>query len=90
MKDVRNVTIRQLIIACGVSRKLPIKEIIHIADCTRVYYYKCINRNNFPELVSLFDALPLDKDTSEYKGLSTVIMEIARLLYIIGEKDAKS
>lgn len=85
-ETIRDATVKQLIIAFGVSRDLPIVEIIKIASCTRVYFYKVKRKLFFDQLVLIFKMLPYDKDTKEYKGLNTALMEIARLFYSIGEK----
>lgn len=86
MVKFKTFTIRQFIIAFGLSRELSINEICRIADCTRMYYYKLLKSGKLKDLIPAFHGLPLDKDTKEYKGLSTALMEVARLIYTIGEK----
>ena len=83
---IKNYTIKQLIIAAGLTRKLDRKEICRIADCVNSYITYVTHTVGFNEIQSMFDHLPYDKDTKEYKGLGTILMDIARLLYNLGEK----
>ena len=90
MKKFKEYTLRQFIVAYGISRELTINEICELAGCTRVYYYKLIKTHRIDELIPMFRILPPDKDTKIHNGLGTALMETARLIYAMGEKtDAK-
>lgn len=79
-------TVLQLSIAAGLSRKLERSEICRIVGCTQGYISKLMNNEDFLDLIKMFDILPPDNDTKEYKGVGTVMMDVGRLLYLHGEK----
>jgi hypothetical protein len=79
-------TVMQLIIAAGKSRRLDRSEICRISTCTQGYITKLLDKPEFNDLVKMFDMLPPDNDTKIYNGLSTVMMDVGRLIYLHGEK----
>lgn len=84
--NLNSFTVMQLLIACGMSRGLSRREICKKADASPAYIVKCMKDDKFLKLVTYFKAMPYDKDTVEYKGLSTLYMDIGRLFYQNGEK----
>jgi hypothetical protein len=82
---LNNFTVKQLLIAAGLARKLSRTEICRVTGCVTSYITKSLNRPDFTRLVDRFQKLPADKDTNEYKGLGTLLMEVGRLLYLEGE-----
>ena len=79
-------TMVQLMIAAGLARKLERSEICRITGCTQGYITKLLVKPEFDTLVKAFNILPNDKDTQTYNGLSTIMMEVGRLIYLHGEK----
>ena len=83
----REYTLKQLIIACGIARKLTLMEICRVADCTKPYYFKCKKQADIQQLIVEFSRLPLEGDIREYNGLPTIMMMIAQFLYSLAEKE---
>jgi len=80
-----NYTIKQMMIAVGLAKGLTRIEICRVGGCDNSYITKSLKRDEFNYLIKKFKNLPEDKDTKEYKGISTLYMEIGRLLYTEGE-----
>jgi hypothetical protein len=79
-------TVLQLIVACGLSRRLERSEICRISNCTQGYITKLLMKQDFHDLVTMFQLLPPDNDTEEYQGRRTIMMEVGRLIYLYGDK----
>lgn len=86
--NINKFTVKQLIIASGTARKLDRKEIARIAKCVPSYITYMDTVDGFSDLIKMFQLLPHDQDTKEYKGLATIYMEIGRLFYGLGDNNA--
>lgn len=84
---LNNFTVKQLLIAAGLARHLTRTEICRVTGCVNSYITKSLNNSEFTRLVTKFEKLPADKDTKEYKGLGTLLMEVGRLFYQEGENN---
>lgn len=85
---IPDLTIKKLIIAAGLARKLARNEICRIAECVPSYIPYLLHDPEFVGLEKLFEVLPPDNDTKVYKGLGTILMDIGRYIYMMGEKQA--
>jgi len=79
-------TSKQLLIAAGLSRNITRNQICLDTGCVQSYITKNLKSDEFKQLVMRFKGLPLDKDTQEYHGLTTLYKEVARLFWSESEK----
>lgn len=84
--SVNKLTITQLIVACGLSRNIPRREICRVANCTASYITRLMHEVEFMRLIDMFSNLPVDPDTKMYKGLGTLMQDVGRFIYNHGEK----
>ena len=86
---MNDFTLKQLLIAAGLSKGITRTEICRVAECGNSYISKNLNNPEFRKLKQRFSELPEDKDTKEYKGVGTLFMEVGRFLYFEGENFGK-
>lgn len=87
--NLNDYTVKQLIIACGIARGLTRTEICRISSCVPSYITKIEETEKIKDLIKSFQLLPADKDTKIYQGIGTILLEIGRLIYSIGELNLK-
>jgi hypothetical protein len=84
---LHNFTLRQMVIAAGTARGLDRNRCIQLANCSVNSYHKVLKTDGFNELVIALKSMPVDPDNREFKGIGTLFVDIARLLYSVGEKN---
>lgn len=82
-----NFTLRQMVIAAGIARGIDRNQIIRLANCSLNSYHKALKTNGFEEFVIALRTMPIDPDNKEFKGIGTLFIDIARILYNIGERN---
>lgn len=80
-------TIKQLAIAAGLARHLTRTRIMRDVKISAAYITKLNKTEEFQDLVKFFKILPVDEDTKEYKGRSTLLMDVGKFIYNNAEKD---
>lgn len=85
--DVKNFTVKQLLIAVGLAKGISRAEIGRVVECSQSYITKNIKNDEFNNLLEMFKLLQYDKDTAGYNNnVGKLLMESGRILYSEGNK----
>ena len=87
MIDITDYTMKQLLLACGKVRGVRRTNLIKMIKLSNGYVTKMDNDKKFLDLLKAFQLLEPDEDTKEMQGLSTLLKDVARLIYRLGEKN---
>lgn len=86
MNKWNNYTLKQMMIAVCLARGFRRSEICDKVGCSESYITKLLPDELFQDLVKSLKNLQEDKDTKNYRGVGTLMMEVGRWLYSQGER----
>lgn len=86
MTDLSDFTTKQILLACGLARRISRKTLSKDIRIEDSYITKMMKQEAFTRLIDMFKALPADNDTINYEGRKTLFMEAGRLFYNVGGK----
>lgn len=77
----KDFTVKQLLIASGISRRIKKQHIMRLVGVTLTYIIRLEDDVDFKRLIATMDALPPDSDHKEFHGISTLYSDAGRFIY---------
>lgn len=85
--NLNEYTMKQLLLAAALARKIRRKDIVNMLSISESYYTKMTADPGCPfyRFVDMFRLLEPDEETRIYKGVTTLQKEVARLIYKLAD-----
>lgn len=87
LDNLSKFTMKQMIFACAKARGITRTNIEYQCNVSPAFITKYQKEPDIIELINMFRLLPFDEDTKVFKGLSTIMMDVSRLIYSVAEKE---
>lgn len=84
---VENFTIKQGLIAAGLSKGIPRKTIAKELGITEQYISNLLSDNAFLAVIEYIKKLEPSRETRDYRGIGTLKLILAKAIYQQGEKE---